>query len=343
MRKNNYAVPILGLIFFVLLFVFSERFIIGINSGLVTCVRIVIPSVFPFLIASSMTGYGTLPRPLKKFFEPVTRFLFRLPADTVFAIILGQLGGYLAGAKSAETLRQNGIISKSQAEKLVMFCTNAGMGFCVNAVGNAMLCSREAGRVLLASLCFSSLLTGFILNLIPLNESVIEKPQPRINLPLSDAIVKSVSSAAYTMLTACGFIVLFSGAGAVTDFYIENETVKTVISCLLEVTKGCVDLTGKTSLPVTASVCAFGGICIHLQIFSMCRINIFRFYLSRIIHTVSAYFICRIILYFNPVESPVFLSFSQNAELFSFSLPAAISLVFLSFLLISDLDYSPEI
>ena len=112
MRKNNYAVPITGLIFFVLLFVFSERFIIGINSGLLTCVRIVIPSVFPFLIASALTGYGTLPKPLKKILEPITRFLFRMPAETVPAIILGQLGGYLAGAKSAESLRQNGIINK---------------------------------------------------------------------------------------------------------------------------------------------------------------------------------------------------------------------------------------
>lgn len=213
----------------------------------------------------------------------------------------------------------------------------------MNAVGNAMLCSRESGRVLLASLCIASVFTGFVMRFIPLNDSYERNYQPKFAVSLSDAVVNSVSSASYTMLTACGFVTLFSGVCAVTDFYIKNETVRTVISCLLEVTKVCVDLTGKTSLPVIACVCAFGGICIHLQIFSMCKINIFRFYLSRIIHAVSAYFICRTILYFNPIESPVFLSFSQNAAPFSFSVPAAISLVFLSFLLISDLDYSPEI
>lgn len=338
MRKNNYAAPVTGLIFFVMLFVFSERFIIGINSGLLTSVRIVIPSVFPFLIASSLTGYAALPKPLKKFFEPITRFLFRLPAETLPAIILGQLGGYLAGTKAAESLRQNGIISKTHSERLILFSTNAGMGFCVNAVGNAMLFSREAGRVLLISLCISALLTGLLLKYIPFSSSEIEKPQPKPPLSFSSALVTSVSSASYTMLTVCGFVALFSGVCAVTDFYIKNKAISTALTCLLEVTKGCVDLTGKTSLPVIASVCAFGGLCIHLQIFSMSKISVLRFYISRIVHSVSAYFICRVILHFNPVESPVFLSFSQNAAPFSFSPVSAISLVFLSFLLISDLD-----
>jgi len=343
MRKNNYAPLITGLIFFVMLFIFSERFIIGINSGLLTCVRIVIPSVFPFLIASSLTGYGVLPKPLKKLFEPITQFLFRLPAETVPAIIFGQLGGYLSGAKSAESLRQNGLINRYQAERLILFSTNAGMGFCVNAVGNAMLCSREAGRILLVSLCISALLTGIILKYIPLKGSDIEKTQLKPPVTFSSAVVTSVSSASYTMLATCGFVTLFAGVCEVTDFYIKNDTLRTAVTCLLEVTKGCIDLTGKTSLPVIASVCAFGGICIHLQIFSMSKINVFRFYLSRIIHAVSAYFICKIILYFNPIESPVFLSFSENAAPFSFSPIAAISLVFLSFLLISDLDNGKKI
>ena len=343
MRKNNYSSMLTGLIFFVMLFVFSEKFIIGINSGLVTCVKIIIPSVFPFLIASALTGCGKLPKMMKNFFEPITQILFRLPADTLPAIILGLLGGYLSGAKTTESLLKNGSINKPQAEKLNLFCVNAGIGFSVNAVGNAMLCSREAGRVLLASLCISSVLTGFAVKFIPSDNSESKKIQFNPTPSFSDAVVNSVSSASYTMLTACGFAALFGGICSVTDSYINNETVKTAITCLLEVTKGCVDLTGKTSLPVIACVCAFGGVCVHLQIFSISRVNAFRFYLFRIIHSVSAFFVCKIILYFNPIESPVFLSFSQNVEPFSFSPAAAISVVFLSFLLILDLDYNRKI
>lgn len=343
MKKNNYIATVTGLLFFVMLFIFSEQFIIGINSGLMNCVRIVIPSVFPFLIASSLTGFGSIPNKLKRFLEPITRFFFRLPAETLPAIILGQLGGYLAGAKAAESLRKNGIISSSQSERLTLFCVNAGMGFSVNAVGNAMLCSREAGRVLLASLCVSSLLTGFVLKFFPLSGSDIEITSKKPRITFSDAVTTSVASASQTMLAACGFVTLFSGICAVTDSLIADETVKTAVTCFFEVTRGCVNLAGKAPLPVIAFVCAFGGLCVHLQVFSMSRPNVIRFYLFRIIHSAIAFFVCKIAIYINPIESPVFLSFSENAAPFSFSLPAAISLVFLSFLLISDLDYRREI
>lgn len=346
MKKNSYVSMLTGIIFFVLLFIFSEKFIQGINSGLLNCVRIVIPSLFPFMIAASLAGSGELPKPLKKFFEPVTQFLFRLPADSLPAVILGQLGGYLSGAKAVQSLYSNGILSKSQAKRLMLFCVNAGMGFSVNAVGNAMLCSREAGRVLLAALCISALITGFIGRFLPDDDIKSDKKTEKSKLPFSAAVVGSVTSASQSMLAACGFVALFSGIGAAADYYIKSENVRLILSCLLEVTKGCADLTGNASLPVTAAVCAFGGLCVHLQVFSVAKefeLKILRFYIFRILHAVMAYAVCNVILHFHPVESAVFLSFSENAAAFSFSAPAAISLLFLCVLLILDLDNSKKI
>lgn len=339
LKKCGYVTLISGIGFFVLLFVFSEKFLEGLNSGLVNCVGIVIPSVFPFLIASSLAGSGEFPKKLKSLLNPVTRFLFRQPAGSITAIFLGLFGGYLSGAKAVQSLCSKGALNKSQADRLMLFCVNAGVGFSVNAVGNAMLCSREAGRVLLWSLCVSSLITGILSGFLPEDNNKNNNYSIKTPLPFSVAFVNGVTSASQSMLAACGFVALFSGIGAVADAYIKNETLRLTLSCLLEVTKGCADITGKASLPVIAAVCAFGGICVHLQIFSMVReINIPRFYLFRIIHALTAYIICRIILYFHPIERAVFLALSENAEVFSFSAPAAISLLFLSFLLILDLD-----
>lgn len=334
-----------GIIFFVLLFVFSEKFIQGINSGLLNCVRIVIPSLFPFLIASSLAGSGELPEGLKKFFDPLTRFLFRLPAECLPAVVLGQLGGYLSGAKAVQSLHANGIITKSQSKRLMLFCVNAGMGFSVNAVGNAMLCSREAGRVLFASLCISALIAGFLSRFLPDDGSAAVRKNKTVP-DFSAAVVSSVSSAAQAMLTVCAFTALFSGICAVADGYIKNESANLLLSCLLEVTNGCNNLVGNASLPVITAVCAFGGLCVHLQIFSLTRefdLHLLLFYAFRIFHAAAAYAVCRLILYFHPIDSPVFLSFSENAAVFSFSAPASISLLFLCFLLILDLDNSRKI
>lgn len=345
MKKKGYASTLAGTLFFVMLFVFPEKFMQGINSGLLNCVRIVIPSLFPFLIASSLAGSGELPEGLKNFFDPLTRLLFRLPAECLPAVILGQLGGYLSGAKAVQSLYSNGILTKKQSNRLMLFCVNAGMGFSVNAVGSAMLCSREAGRILLASLCISSMIAGFLSRFLPDDGShaaVKKKAVP----DFSAAVVSSVSSASQAMLTVCAFTALFSGICAVTDGCIKSKGAGLILSCLLEVTTGCADLVGNASLPVIAAVCAFGGLCVHLQIFSLTRefeVKPLLFYAFRILHAAAAYAVCRLILHFHPIDSPVFLSFYQNAAVFSFSAPAAISLLFLCFLLILDLDNSRKI
>lgn len=346
MKKKSYAATAAGIALFVMLFVFSEQFMRGISSGLMNCAKIVIPSLFPFMIAASLAGSGALPKPFKMIFEPVTQFLFRLPAESLPAIILGQLGGYLSGAKAADSLYSNGILSKSQANRLLLFSVNAGMGFSVNAVGNALLDSREAGKVILAAMCISSLIIGIMSRFLPDDNDNRKNIIAKKNIPFSSAVVSSVSSGAYAMLATCAFVAVFSGIGAVTDEYIKSETVKTIISCLLEVTQGCIGIAGKASLPVMAAVCAFGGICVHMQIFSLSQsmdLKLTKFYLFRALHSILAYASCKIILYFHPVEKQVFMSFSENAAAVSFSVPAAISLLFLCALLILDLDNSKKI
>lgn len=271
--------------------------------------------------------------------------LFNLPAECLPVMILGQLGGYLSGAKAAESLYRTGALSESQAKRLLLFSINAGMGFSVNAVGSVMLGSRESGKILLISLCISSLVIGFFTRFIPDTNS--EAKRLSVSRPsLSAAIVESVSSSAVATLTACAFVSVFSGIIAVIEAYISNESIRTIFVCLLEVTNGCINAADKMPLPMLAAVCAFGGICVHLQVFSVAksiRIKLSLFYLFRILHAMLAFAICSVILHFFPIEEQVFLSFSQNAALWSFSAPASISLLFLSTILILDLDNKGEI
>ena len=334
------------MLLFAALFVFPDEFAEGIGSGLSICGKVLVPSLFPFLIAASLAGNGTLPPLIKKIFEPLSRFLFGLPADCLPAIILGQVGGYLSGAKSAQVLCLNGTITPNQAERMLLFCVNAGIGFSVNAIGNGLLNSREAGKILLFSLCVSSLMLGIISKVLTKSPSDDSKKQNPVTLPFSVAVVNSVSTAAQSMLTACGFVTVFSGICAVGEKLLQSQTMCLAVTCLLEATKGCIGLAGKVSLPVIAAVCGFGGICVHMQIFSLTReigINLPRFYFFRLLHSVLAYAVCKITLHFRPITLPVSVTFYQNVQPFSFSAPAAISLLFLCALLILDLESNRKI
>lgn len=345
MKKNSFGSIVAGTVFFVFLFIFTEEFSAGISKGLTNCAKIVIPSLFPFLAASSLISCGELPDKLKRILNPLTNLLFKLPADCLSAIVLGQLGGYLSGAKAAQTLYNSGTLSRSQAKRLLLFNVNAGMGFSVNAVGSILLNSRESGRILLISLCISSLILGIFLRFMPDENNGSEK-LPVSHPSLSSAMVESVSSGAISTLAACAFVAFFSGITAVIEVHVPNETVKLAAACLLEVTNGCMNAAGKISLPLLAAICAFGGICVHMQVFSIAKdikISLLRFYIFRILHALLAFAACSALLHFFPIEEQVFVSFSKNAAIWSFSAPASISLLFFSAILILDLDNKGEI
>ncbi len=341
---QGYLSLIAGILLLVLLFFFTDDFVRGAEAGLTLCGKIVIPSLFPFLIASSLAGYGKIPSAAKKLIEPVMQFVFGLPAECITAVILGQFGGYLSGTKAIQSLRSEGIINRNQADRLLLFSVNAGMGFSVNAVGHGMLNSREAGKVLLFSLCISSVMLGVISKFATKEQPESAAEKPADSLPFSAAVVDSVRSGTYALLTACGFVIAFSGIGCVAENLIDSPSARLIFGCLLEVTKGCAAISDKVSLPVIAAVCAFGGICVHMQIFALTdNINIPRFLLFRLLHSGIAYAVCRIYLFIRPVTLTASVTFYSNARLFSFSAPASISLLFLCALLILDLDNSRKI
>ncbi|MBQ8016158.1 MAG: hypothetical protein IJ264_08255 [Clostridia bacterium] len=345
MKTNGFIAVCAGLTSFVFLLVFWNPFANGLSLGLANCAKIVIPSLFPFLIAASLTGSGEIPAKAKTILNPITQRLFHLPAESLPVIILSQLGGYLSGAKAAESLYRAGTLNKSQAERLLLFGVNSGIGFSVNAIGTVMLGSRKSGIILLISLCISSLIVGFMTRFLPQKDSEVKK---LVSHPpsFSFALVESVSSSAQAMLAACAFVTVFSGLTAVLDSLIKSENLKLAAACLLEVTNGCINTAGKVSLPALAAICAFGGICVHMQVFAVAKsisVKIPLFYLFRFLHSALAFITCRITLYFFPIETQVFLSVSENVRLWSFSAPSSVSLLLLSALLILDLDNKKKI
>ncbi len=327
---------------FIFLLVFAEEFKTGFLTGLRNCSQTVIPSLFPFLIASSLSGSGNLPKFLIKPVSIFTKFFFGLPADSFFAIVLGQFGGYLSGAKSASALCDSGRISYSQAEKLMLFCINPGIGFAVNAVGSVMLSSRNSGGIIFVSICISSLLCGFFTRFFPCRTE--EKHGKSIkSVPFSVSVVNSVSSGTFSVFTACAFVCIFSGFTAVIEAYITNENIRTLAVCLLEITNGCFLASEEMSLPFLSAMCAFGGICVHMQIFASTdnfRINLPVFYAFRIIHAFLAFSVCKFLIYLFPCEVQAMVNTAPEVALWSFSAPASVSLLFLSALLILDLDYT---
>lgn len=345
MKNKKLPVAFAALLLIITLFIFGESFSSGIRKGLYSCSNIIIPSLFPFMVASSLAALGDLPEIIKKIIDKPMRTIFSMPAECFPAILLGTVGGYPVGAKTASTLYASGKINSTQAKRLLLFCVNSGAGFAINALGSGILMSRQSGKLVFISGCLASVITGVISCAVSQNGERI-LPARENSLSFSKAVVDSVASAATGILYVCGFVCVFSGISEIIMSLPINENIKNIVICILEVTNGCSASAKLLPLPVVSAVTAFGGLCVHMQVFALSdnfQPGIPLFYLFRIIHSVFAALICKILLFFFPAASEVFLTFSENAAPWSFSAPSAISLLFLSALLILDLDTDKKI
>lgn len=343
MNKKRYAAAFAGTAAFMILFFFSKDFSEGAAIGLGNCARVIIPSLFPFMVAASLLGEGEIPPFLKRVYEPLTRRFFGQPAESLLVIFTGLLGGYPSGARAALSLWQNGKISSAQAKSLMLFCVNSGAGFCVNALGISLLGSERAGVIIFASLCISALVTGLFSKTKEENAVYIKTEKTKT---FAEVFVGSVASGASGIINVCAFTVLFSGILRVISASGVGEKALVPVACLLEITSGCAEAAGKIPIPLMAGVCAFGGLCVHMQIFSVAgemKPNMGKFLLFRILHSVLSILVCSVLLRLFPVSVQTFLPISQNAELSSFSVPASVSLLFFSALLIFDLDKQRKI
>ena len=61
--------------------------------------------------------------------------LFRLPGQAAGALVLGLVGGYPIGARTAAELYRQGELTRSEALRLLAFCNNSNPVFLVSVLG----------------------------------------------------------------------------------------------------------------------------------------------------------------------------------------------------------------
>lgn len=95
---------------------------------------------------SGLCGY------LGKFLEKPVQVLFALPGSAGAAACMSFVAGYPVGAGMTAALFSEGRISQSDAQRMTLFCVNAGPAFVIGGVGAGMLGSVRAGVIILCHL-----------------------------------------------------------------------------------------------------------------------------------------------------------------------------------------------
>ena len=75
----------------------------------------------------------------------LTAPLFRLPGCAGSALLLGLVGGYPIGARTAAELYTSGALTRQEAERLLTFCNNSNPVFLVSVLGSGVFGSVRTG------------------------------------------------------------------------------------------------------------------------------------------------------------------------------------------------------
>lgn len=237
------------------------------QEAVALCLETVIPSLFPFMVLSSLLIRCGQAAALGRRMSGLMRPLFGLSGAGAGALALGLVGGYPTGARAAAELVRRGELSAQEGERLLAFCNNAGPGFLLGVCGAAVFDSGRAGAWLYLIHAAGAVLTGLLLRGRGAGE--IRPPGAGSPLPLHAALPGAVRGACASMAAVCGFVVLFSTAAAPL-----KAAGASVPRALL---LGALELTGGvTALPPTrvgfvacAAMLGWGGLSVHAQTLAM--------------------------------------------------------------------------
>lgn len=128
----------------------------GVKKGLLVCASSAVPSLYPFCVLSAFFVRSGLCGYLGKLLEKPVRILFNLPGSAGATACMSFVAGYPVGAGMTAALFEQGRISQADAQRMTLFCVNAGPAFVIGGVGAGMLGSARAGAVIFSSLTLAS-------------------------------------------------------------------------------------------------------------------------------------------------------------------------------------------
>ena len=314
----------------------------AVQDGLGLCYNVIIPSLFPFFILTSLVVSLGLAGYLGRLLEPVMRPLFHVGGPCAAALALGLVGGYPVGARAALTLYENGECTKTECERLLAFCNNSGPAFILGVVGAGIFADSRVGVLLCLIHAAASVCVGILFRFYRWRDrdSRDQRPSPpiaarRFSAAFTDAVKGSVGST----LNICAFVVCFtviirlcflSGLlpalatllGQVfSPLGFHEQWARQLLTGALELSSGVAALTSGGSLEGRVSMAAFllgwAGISVHCQVLSFLAdsgLDLRTYLGGKLLHGIFSAGLTALLLRLFPLEESVSSYLVQQVE-----------------------------
>lgn len=349
--KNN-LLTILFALFMICLLIFSKQNITAAKNSIYLWANSVVPSLLPFFIATELLSYTNISLLIGKLLQPIMKPIFNVPGIGAYALIMGIISGYPIGAKIVTELRQEGLCTKAEGERLLAFTNNSGPLFIIGTVGISLFGNTSIGLLLFLTHILACITVGIIFrfwekksisNLDSSNfakQNIKENKSPKLN-NLGEILTKSILNAIRNIVLIGGFILLFglitsilntSGIMRILGLLISpllNTLIipynysEGIISGMLELTNGLklISNVPNKAISINIIICAFllgfSGISIALQILSITSksdLSIKSYLIGKLLQGIFASIYTYIFIHFFPMFNFDLLPIFSNSN-----------------------------
>ena len=283
-KRQNFLFLLLLLLFVSYLLLAPARALEGSRRGLLLWFHTILPTLLPFIIVSSILMHTKSITKLIRPFSPIFQYFFGFSPHGTYAFLSGLLFGFPMGAKTTADLYTMNQITDKEAHCLLSIANNPSPVFLLTYVLQEELqISRKTNVILFifyGSIFTTALLFRFYLkkeNKNPGFQNSFVKKETSHPLSPGELIDVSIMNGFETITKLGGYIILSSIAVSAIEFIpAALSYLKFLLYVILELSTGIhviasQPLTFNLKIVLATCSCAFGGICVLLQTYSVTR------------------------------------------------------------------------
>ncbi|WP_168198263.1 sporulation integral membrane protein YlbJ [Crassaminicella thermophila] len=242
--------------------------------GINTWFNVVFPALLPFFIgAELLIGLGVV-NFIGILLEPIIRPIFNVPGEGSFVLAMSITSGYPIGVKLATQLRNKGIFSRIETQRLISFCSTSGPLFMIGAVSIGMFHNLQLGTTIALSHYLGAITTGILFRFYKFKHKrknstkkqkgyikrafcemfkVVQNKESTFGALLGTSVKNSMEtlfiiggfiilfSVIIQLLTIIGLIDIFSNyiQKYLYIFHLDASICRAIVSGIFEITMGC--------------------------------------------------------------------------------------------------------
>lgn len=260
---------------FAAMLIFPQAVFSGAEEGLLLWFQIIFPTLFPFLVVTSLLLSSGGLNLITRLFGGLFRRIFRVTQNGAFAVLAGFLCGYPMGAKVTADLLRAEKISDREARYLLSFCNNTSPVFIINFIVWKTFGNERLMLPTLLILIGSPVLMSFIFRRIylkgrhpfPEPSAALKEKKTRFDFSVLDSCMMNSFEA---IVKVGGYIILFSVLLSLLEELSGQNSILMAAAPALEVTNGILLLSSCVSDPglryaAVLGLTSFGGLCSAAQ------------------------------------------------------------------------------